>query len=359
MPSLDGLRAISILLVLLSHCLGTHGFPQLPSRWFALGDFGVRIFFVISGFLITSILIRELDGTQTISLSRFYIRRAMRLLPALYVYIGVVVLLAYAGIVRVTDRDIAFGLTYSMNFDTVPGWNFGHFWSLAIEEQFYLLWPFGLLLLRTRRAAAKFLAGVLIVDPFIRIASHYVGPAFNFFVWTDALGSGCLLALLRTELADNRHYRRVLESRWFFLVPTIALLCNYIPSTKLSWLFGVTIMNVSIAMTIDWAMRNTTGIAGRFLNQPAISFLGVASYSIYVWQQVFIDRHADNWFNVFPVNVALALAAAMMSYLLIECPCLRLRSALFRRVSLSRTAQLAAAQSSSRGTDRPSAAAGQ
>ena len=326
-PSLDGLRAISIFFVLIAHLTGTRHFPVALEPLGKLGELGVRVFFVISGYLITSILLKELGSKGDISLARFYFRRALRLFPAAYFLIGIVALLAAKQIVQLERWDLAFALTYGMNYYNARGWPLGHLWSLAVEEQFYLLWPLTLKTLGPWRAR-RLLFGLILLAPLLRLTSPLVGPAFNFVIWSDALATGCLLALARNELAGNSIYARLLASRWFFLVPLGALAANYTPSTKVYWLVSETVMNVAIALCADWAMRNTEGAVGRFLNLPAVVFLGVLSYSLYLWQQIFINRYSDSPYCAFPLNIILAFAMALVSYLLVEAPLLRLRNAL-------------------------------
>lgn len=324
-PSLDGLRALSIALVCIGHLAGTRGFPIRVIPRVDLGAFGVRVFLVISGFLITSILLGEMDRTGTIALRRFYLRRSIRLFPAAYMVIVATAVLALARLTMLNRWDLVFASTYTMNYYNGRGWPLGHLWSLAVEEQFYLLWPLALRTLGAQRGTSLLIA-LLWTAPLCRLASPYTGSAFNFLVWSDALATGCLLALLRDQLAADARYSRLLASRRFFLVPVAALLANLIPSTKLSWLFGETIMNLCIAISIDWAIRNAKNTAtGRFLNLPAVSLLGVLSYSLYLCQQFFLNRNSRQIWCVFPLNIALALAAGIASYLLIEAPCLRLR----------------------------------
>jgi len=325
-PSLDGLRAILLAMVLVSHLSGTRRFP-IPFTYssYKLGEFGVRAFLVISGYLITSILLAELGRSGGISLARFYFRRTLRLFPASYFLILVVAILAAKHIVTLARWDLTFAITYTMNYHEARAWSLGHLWSLAVEEQFYLLWPLTLLILGPRRSV-RFLIGLLLIAPFLRLLSPYVGPAFNFLIWSDALATGCLLAILREELAANVRYSRLLASRWFFLVPVAALLAAFIPSTKVEWLVGVTLMNLTIAATVDWAMRMPFTAIGRFLNWPAISFVGVLSYSVYLWQQLFLNRYSASPYCAFPVNLILAFAMALISYLMIEAPILRFRA---------------------------------
>jgi peptidoglycan/LPS O-acetylase OafA/YrhL len=328
-PGLDGLRAVSIAFVLLAHLAGTRGFPGHTAFLEPLGEFGVRVFFVISGYLITSILLAELNRDGGISLARFYFRRTLRLFPASYFLIASMAVLASFHAVALNRDDMPFALTYTMNYFDGRGWPLGHLWSLAVEEQFYLMWPLTLRTLGPRRAR-RFLIAVLALGPLFRIASPYVGPAFNFLMWSDALGTGCLLALCREDLAAVPAYARLLASRWFFLAPLAALAANYTPSTKVRWLVSGTLMNFAIAACADWAMRNPGSEAGRFLNRPAVAFVGVLSYSLYLWQQVFLDRYSGSAWCAFPVNIALAVAMSMFSYLAIEAPFLRLRMAIER-----------------------------
>jgi peptidoglycan/LPS O-acetylase OafA/YrhL len=159
-----------------------------------------------------------------------------------------------------------------------------------------------------------------------RLASPYVGPAFNFVVWADTLATGCLLALWRERLHLHPLYRRILGSRWFLAVPLAALAANYIPSTKVTWLLGATVMNVAIALCADWAMRNEASAVGRALNWPPMAFVGVLSYSLYLWQQLFLNRYSASPLCAFPLNLVLTVLAAMASYLLVEAQFLRLRA---------------------------------
>ena len=324
-PSLDGLRAAAIFVVLVSHLAGTRHFPfrmEDPSR---LGEFGVRIFFVISGYLITSLLLNELHKTGAISLSQFYFRRVLRLFPAAYFLIAVVAAMASMRLVILGQHDLTFAITYSMNYHDPAAWPLGHLWSLAIEEQFYFLWPILLIVLAPRRSV-KFLIVILLIAPFLRLLSPYVGATFNFLIWSDVLATGCLLCLMREVLFDNPTYNRILTSRWFLFVPLSAIVADYVPFTKISWLICGTVMNVGIAMTIDWAIRNSEGKIGRILNSPSVCFVGVLSYSLYLWQQPFLNRYSNSPLCAFPLNMLLAITAALGSYLLIEVPVLRLRS---------------------------------
>jgi peptidoglycan/LPS O-acetylase OafA/YrhL len=139
MPSLDGLRAVSILIVLLGHLSGTHGFVRLN---LGIGDYahlGVVVFFVISGFLITTLLMQEYRLHGTISLKLFYARRSVGIFPASYGYLAVIGFFGALGVFHLTWSDMWHGMTYTMNYAPLRSWQVGHLWSLSVEEQFYLL----------------------------------------------------------------------------------------------------------------------------------------------------------------------------------------------------------------------------
>src|ERR1700722_13578240 len=167
-PSLDGLRAIAISLVFIGHAAaqtaeGGHFF----FLW-VYANFGVQIFFVISGYLITTLLLREHDRTGSISLADFYRRRAYRILPAAYAFILTIFVLQWK---TLTKWDVSSSLLYLLNYDSGRPWNLGHLWSLSVEEQFYLLWPLTLLLFFRNRV--KILAAAFLATPFINLALRY------------------------------------------------------------------------------------------------------------------------------------------------------------------------------------------
>src|SRR5258708_2018236 len=180
-PSLDGLRALSIFLVLALHSIQRLEVNSpISFLWVGIfnGATGVFIFFVISGYLITSLLLREHEKRGSISLRGFYFRRAMRILPPLYVYVGVLLLLGLAGKLPIFKLDIISALFFFHDYALSLMWSLEHFWSLSIEEQFYLIWPV-LLLYCLRRpgaegrsTAGKIAIAILVVSPLIRVFSY-------------------------------------------------------------------------------------------------------------------------------------------------------------------------------------------
>lgn len=143
--SLDGLRALSIGMVVAGHAAVRRG-PAAFGWWLALlgrPELGVDVFFVLSGYLITRLLLDEERRSGGISLREFYLRRAFRILPALHFYVLVMAILCGAHLVGISAGSFIDALVFTRNYGVFGGggWWFGHFWSLAVEEQFYLAWP--------------------------------------------------------------------------------------------------------------------------------------------------------------------------------------------------------------------------
>ena len=164
-PSLDGLRAISITMVCLGHL--THAGPA-PQFLHPYAYTGVLIFFVISGYLITTLLLNEHAKTSTIDLRQFYIRRAYRILPAAAVFM-LVIFAIYGRELR--WYDITAMLLYLVNFDLARPWMINHLWSLSVEEQFYFLWP--TVLKKWYRQRIAILLGAVVFAPIFSTACYY------------------------------------------------------------------------------------------------------------------------------------------------------------------------------------------
>lgn len=332
-PSLDGLRAISILLVLLGHLSNTHGFLHVD---LGIGDYahlGVVVFFIISGFLITRLLVGEYDKTQTISLKRFYLRRTLRLFPASYALIACVALLWLAGIVELHSSDIWHALTYTMNYLPGRSWSLGHLWSLSIEEQFYLLWPFAFVFLRPRRAF--WAAGwAIVLGPVARAGGWLLlhKTPYNglelFPMAADSLATGCLLARISGWLEEQPWYLRLFRPAWSLGILGLLLLVNRYLQHIPVWVLGASVVNICIAVLIHRSVYCSRDFFGNFLNWKPIAFIGVLSYSLYLWQQLFLNRFSTAWRCAFPQNLVFVFLAALASYLLLELPVLKLRQRL-------------------------------
>jgi peptidoglycan/LPS O-acetylase OafA/YrhL len=331
MPSLDGLRAISIALVLLGHLGGTRGFfVRLDLGVGDYGHLGVVVFFVISGFLITRLLLTEHAKKGRVSLRLFYARRALRLFPASYTFIACVSLLWLAGIVHLHARDLWCASTYTMNYLPAPSWETGHLWSLSVEEQFYLLWPCAFIALGPRRSAWV-AAGVILLGPIARSAARLFlnGSPYKdldmFPMVADSLAMGCLLARMSGWLEGQSWYLRLFRPMCSIGLLASILLTNRYMGYTIVGVFGKSAINLALAILIHRSVYCSHDWIGKVLNWKPIAFMGLLSYSLYLWQQLFLNRNSTAWANAFPQNLAFAVAAALGSYLLLEKPLLKLR----------------------------------
>ena len=334
-PSLDGLRAIAVLLVILTHAGHTAGFPAgvQPEALGALGTLGVRIFFILSGFLITHLLLREESRAGMVSLARFYLRRVLRIFPAFYVYLLAMVVVGWLSGAALPLDDLLSAATYTINYDRARVWVLGHAWSLGVEEQFYLLWPVAFTLL-AMRGRVRWVVAVLVLGPISRLVTWRFFPSWQLMIGetfptiADALASGVLLAIMRDRWHAMPSYRRLLRSGMLGLLPLGILLLNKLNAevTVFGWLLGETMINFAIVLVIDRVSSFPDTLSARFLNLPPMVFLGHLSYSLYLWQQPFLPA-APAWVGqTFPVNIGLLFLAALASFYLIEQPFLRLKA---------------------------------
>jgi peptidoglycan/LPS O-acetylase OafA/YrhL len=335
-PSLDGLRAISILMVIACHLsmsisTSDQKAGKLLSYFEALGPLGVRVFFVISGFLITSLLITEMR-TGRIHLGKFYLRRTLRIFPPYYCLIAAIALLSSMGFVQLQGGDVRAALTYTSNYHE-GSWYLGHTWSLSVEEQFYLLWPALLWLLGSRKGL--FAAGMMLaLCPLLRILlltnvpSAAGGIGYRFETVADSVAAGCILAGTRGWLNMNKYYQKLQSSRIMILLPFSILLISLLAITRFSlWVqfVGLTLVNVGVALCIDWSIKNLKTRVGRVLNSKIFIYLGGMSYSIYLWQQLFLGPEKYMPFSNPIIGLMMVMIASAGSYFLIERPALWIR----------------------------------
>jgi len=328
-------------MVLATHASATHG---CPGPILMLGELGVRVFFVISGFLITTLLLGEIDRHGHISLGRFYLRRTFRIFPAYYAYLFAILVAVSAGWIAspaeaLHPRDALHAFTYTTNYHPHRSWWMGHTWSLSVEEQFYLLWPAVLVLFGARSGMHAALAFV-VLGPAIRLADWYGMPGWrdmqgeSFWTAGDAIAIGCVLAMVRPRLERSRRWLAFQRSWLFWIVPLL-LLAAYGASVRYALAgiaIGQSVTIVCIAACVDRAIRFPDGAVGRFLNCRPMIFIGTLSYSLYLWQQPFLNRHSTSFVAAFPQNLAFAVIAALASYHVIEKPFLALRERIEARV---------------------------
>jgi peptidoglycan/LPS O-acetylase OafA/YrhL len=342
LPPLDGLRGLAILLVMLAHfgrILSWHTFPQkIFHSLFAFGGTGVDLFFVLSGFLITGILLDSRNADNYFS--AFYMRRVLRILP-LYYFSVAFVLIFFRG----SERQAFWYLIYAQNWrlSIIP--QLGHFWSLAVEEQFYLLWPLVVWRFDSRAIFRIAIAGsVLSVVLRLMLIGFRIDPVLiyhNTFTRMDALLIGAACACI---MRDRSLIGRVRPAaRWLWLLPLVALLAVRLASRwttdrfLVEQTFGYSIVAMSYAgllLTLVFGLGVTTP-GQRFFSSAAMRLFGRYSYGAYVWHPLVqrrlppIERsilHAlPPWFIQIPFLVGATLLVSMCCYALIERPFLNLK----------------------------------
>lgn len=347
---LDGLRAISILLVIVGHAWAT--LPS-PGRFGALAPYlgnaqmGVTTFFVVSGFLITYLLRREWEKTGTIWIKAFYVRRVLRIFPALYTYLAVLVLLRVAGAIHTTWGDLGIAGTFLTNYKHLFGiptndhyWFVGHFWTLSLEEQFYLFWPATILAFGMRRAPTVALL-IVLLSPLVRVATYFLWPdvrgqlSIMLHTAADPIMIGCLAALWQGDVRLEGFLRRWSAWQWPVLATFFVLFVSPWLTSRYHGMYsmtaGMTLNGVGIAFIMLWVIRHPAHGVVRFLASRPVAHVGILSYSLYLWQQLFLTHNNSTWMGTFPLNLLACIAAAELSYWVVERPFLKLRDNFRRR----------------------------
>jgi len=328
-PSLDGLRAVAVLTVFGMHAMAS----AIPG-----GFVGVDVFFVLSGFLITSLLAQERKRHGRVCFAKFYMRRALRLYPALIgaVTLGVVTALLVG--VPLAHYALASVVALSYTSDFVvwhePGYFLNPFWSLAVEEQYYLLWPLALVgLLRTRHPLALTAALAVVAAVLKAAVFPLLGGDVLYFLplgHLDELLIGSCLGLALT-LHRAERLRRVLRRQavgWCAALPLalVALRCGGITA---SWMYlgGLTFLGLCSGVLIGHLVSGSGGALRRLLSARFLVWLGVRSYAFYLVHQQFLDvlhfRFNLPLRYVVVIGLALSLAASAASYRWVEQPFLR------------------------------------
>lgn len=329
-PSLDGLRAISISLVCIGHLNHVKMVPSFFS-YYALT--GVQIFFVISGYLITTLLLNEHSQISTIDLRQFYIRRAYRILPAA----GVYMLFAFTFYWHeLRWYDIAAMLLYLVNFDPARPWMINHLWSLGVEEQFYFLWPS--VLKHWYRQRIAILLGTMIFAPMFSTVCYYFkipNGGFGMFPSVaNTLAFGCLLAILSPRIPTISSWAASAMLLAVIVIPTFSV------NTRTRILFNLFVLSPILQCSIAGLVLHVIRSPYRVLNFAPVMWLGRISYSLYLWQQPFF--YAQVRYPAYRLLYGVALAC--LSYYVVEQPILRLRQIRARRFNSKQVPLASAAE---------------
>jgi peptidoglycan/LPS O-acetylase OafA/YrhL len=359
LKTLDGWRALAIVLVLVAH--GADGLQRAGIARFGLhaadlkhiGLFGVRIFFGLSGLLITSRLLQEEGKRGRISVGNFYVRRFFRILPPAFAYLTFAGALAAVGILPITFGRWLSALFCFANYSPAPSsWFVGHFWSLAVEEHFYLLWPTAFLLLGIfQRRVAVVVGGAMLLALWRAVDYKFhithSTPA-QFWGRTDIQGDsllwGVFFALAIGSALWHGRLRHWLKPGWVRLGLLLALLTLglYRPhGWKLSMCL-LTVQAIVIPLVLLGTMFEPERNLGRLLESAPFRWLGRLSYSVYLWQQMFLvwdeDRipalaRLESW----PLNLSALLVCATLSHYLVEKPLIATGHRLVKRMAARST----------------------
>lgn len=341
-PSLDGIRGISILMVLIGHACGL-------GYYINIGNLGVRIFFMISAYLIVGILYRDVLN-QSFSLKRFYFKRLMRTFPAFYVYLLILVFVLL--ITNLFEFDQFWRAPiYLENYHPRSLWNskqwfIGHSWSLAVEEQFYLLVAFLFYFLDkkiiSQRTILYIFISLIVIAPLCRVSYLFfkfipevlkgsVHRSFETVV--DSIAIGGLLALIPFQKILKIKKITYFKNKTLLLF-LIVLFIQVLNSTfmrelfglKLRYiynLFGLSIMNLLLCIIIFNSMLfSKDTLLNKVLNSKILIYIGMLSYSIYLWQQIWLYK----WNIPLSVKFVGIGLTSFLSYYLVELNFMKIRN---------------------------------
>ena len=331
LPAVDGLRAVAAFLVVFYHA----GFLWCPA------GMGVLAFFVLSGFLITWLLLKEEERFGRISLKLFYIRRGLRIFPAFYAFwflwVGALLFFGKRLVVAQAIASFFYVNNYYQGIFGDPNTGLSHTWSLGIEEQFYVLWPLTFMLLKRDRSRVRFLSTAILAVWLYRELlvfglnwnQGYIYEAFD--TRADHLLIGCLLAVVLRNGMLAGLWQRVCSAPWLTwvtigLLALSATLANIVIGRYRDTI-GFVVDPVLVAVLIVQSLATGVRGFGAFVNWRWMRYLGTISYSIYLYQQIVIgpvEKLIRSWLSL-PAVVLAVIAAASASYWIVERPFLKLK----------------------------------
>lgn len=346
--SLDGIRAISCLFVIIGHFSYLYA-PALIAKFgntlgetltFMIGNqyTGVTFFFVLSGFLITNLLIIEIKKTDKVNFKNFFIKRVFRIFPAYYFYFAFILIWIRAfKLVSISNQDIVAIVTYTYNYlSLLNPWHTGHFWSLSVEEQFYLLWPV-MFLLTFKKINTRLPWGIILFSPVLRILTYVLFPSLRARISIlthtrfDALMFGCLLAYYY-HMGKFNFFNDIIKKYRLQFIGAFHVFCfsRFLQiqfEGKYLLPVGYSLDCFFMCILIIYAIENKS-LVTKILNLPILVHLGTLSYSLYLWQMPFTWSQLGASY-ILPRIVGIYLCA-LFSYLVIECPFMHMREKYFK-----------------------------
>ncbi|MBC7390093.1 MAG: acyltransferase [Opitutaceae bacterium] len=342
-PCLNGLRAIAILFVIFSHLKLSSGLPSIFYDVFNFTNFGtigVRLFFILSGFLITTLLEKEFKISGKINIQLFILKRFLRIFPVYYFYLLTLIVLNFFNIINVENQAIYLGFLYLENLNLFQetllfpdAWLVRHSWSLSVEEQFYLIYPFIFKLLNSilNYKLLYFFAVVCLMGSFFRVLNYSYPDTSrllggSFLMHADFLFFGAGISYLINNNKERLifHIKPYKNYLLFLSVIFAVFSAKWEYLTAFHILFLSNMILFSCSFILIYFVLFPWSIPGRVLELSLLKFIGKISYSLYIWQQLFLGS-TEEWshykiFTIFPLNITATVACAMASFYLIEKP---------------------------------------
>lgn len=324
----DGLRGIAVMFVIISHSVlwPYLGIESNKIKSLMNGHIGVSIFFVLSGFLITLLLIQEKDATGRIDIYSFIKRRAIRIFPLYYLAIFFLMFMDYIGKANIPDCSYPFALTYTINFikKGCDHSTLSHFWSLSVEEHFYLFWP--LVFMMGRRFAA--IAALALVIACLNLSTIFMQHIDSWYPnrWTFPamlpILCGCITAIIHKHWAVSYIFNDRTRSTIVLMSIFAGLCAPAFTTSHLPWL-------LSMCALLTYIKFNQGSALVRILEFKPLALIGVISYGLYVWQGVLTGNGPYRSGAAFPpplyTGLWLTFIVAPLSYVLFERPLLKLK----------------------------------
>jgi len=341
MPQLDALRALAVLAVMVHHFLPIDRY--IPTDYVTLGFLAVRLFFVLSGFLITGILLSYRSDERGNALRRFYLRRVLRIFPIYYLTLFIALALQ----VRAIQQGAFWHLTYLSNYVAPfhPEWMgpASHFWTLAVEEQFYFVWPFIILFTPRKHLIWTIVSTIALAVLFRAFALFVLSVPIDVagiftFATLDSLGGGALLALFHYD--ERLRTRLPILMKWFLIaglgILTLTTLL-YIFNKGYRILHTLLCLGISLVFVvlIEKAARGFRGKAKTMMENPVMLYIGRISYGLYVYHNFMLaivlyyllKRTAVPDYRLVAVLATVStFATAIVSWHLIERPLAQLKN---------------------------------
>jgi peptidoglycan/LPS O-acetylase OafA/YrhL len=334
-PTLDGWRAVAILGVMLFHGGPLFSAGSRLEDLRLMGEDGVRLFFAISGILICSRLLEEEEARGTFSLKGFYIRRVFRIQPAAVVFLLAVVVLAAVGTLPFYAPGWWTSLLSSRNFVAAQSaangaWYTAHFWSLAIEEQFYLILP-GLLLLLKGKHRVRWFAAMTVVSLAWYEYLNGGKPSHHHALRTESEMCWLFLPALLALLMRRPDFRAQCV-KYLLPGPMLAVVCVILAAMVFHIRHIQHFWLPTFSLLVFATILHPGSILSRVLELPFMRWIGRISYSIYLWQQLFCVSDSTpwqvgrplGWLQLHPLNYVVPFAFAVLSYLFVEKPFIRI-----------------------------------